>query len=327
MDGGRRLLRSLREGLDGLAPARPAFAGAHGAAAHASPRLPAPPARRGRAPRPTFASRLIALASLRGSGLALAALMFGSVFAYATVRGGQYQAFIDANGAPRDIIAKTFGFGIDAVTITGQGELSEAEILSGAGIGPKNSLLFLDVTQARASLMQAPLVRNAKVRKFYPNRLLIEIEERQPAAVWQNDGKISIVSSDGKVIDDVRDQRFAALPFVVGDGANLRAAEFVALLESAGEMRSRIRAGMLVSERRWTLKMTNNVDVKLPERDAAAALAALAQVQRDARILDKDIISLDLRHPGRIVARLSEEAASLRAESLAKKAKPKGGQT
>lgn len=326
MDGGRRLLRSLREGLEGLFPARLAFASAYNAPVAAS-RGPIAPPRRARPSRMAAWRRLAALASRRGFGTLLVVLSMGAVFGYAVVRGGQYQAFIEENGAPRDLLAKALGFGIDAVTITGQGELAEPEVLALAGVGPKNSLVFLDAAQTRDRLMAAPLIRNAKVRKFYPNRLLIEIEERQPVAVWQNAGKVTIVSSDGKVIDDMRDQRFAGLPFVVGDGANARAAEFAALMEAAGDLRPRIRAGMLIAERRWTLKMTNNIDVKLPERDPAAAIAALAQAQRDWRVLDKDVLSLDLRQPGRIIARLSEEAASLRAESLAKKAKPKGGQT
>lgn len=326
MDGGRRLLRSLREGLEGLFPARPAFASANSASVTAS-RGPIAPPRRARPSRMAAWRRLAALTSRRGFGTLLVVLSMGAVFGYAVVRGGQYQTFIEENGAPRDLLAKALGFGIDAVTITGQGELAEPEVLALAGVGPKNSLIFLDAAQTRDRLMAAPLIRNAKVRKFYPNRLLIEIEERQPVAVWQNAGKVTIVSSDGKVIDDMRDQRFAGLPFVVGDGANARAAEFAALMEAAGDLRPRIRAGMLIAERRWTLKMTNNIDVKLPERDPAVAIAALAQAQRDWRVLDKDVLSLDLRQPGRIIARLSEEAASLRAESLAKKAKPKGGQT
>lgn len=325
MDGGRRLLRSLREGLYGLVPARPAFAGVGGAPV--APAARAAPARRARPSRSGLADKFIALFARRGVGLTLALVFLGVVGGYASVRGGQYESFVAQYGAPRDLVAKALGFGVDAVTITGQGELSEPEILAAAGVGPKISLPFLDVARARESLMALPLVANAKVRKFYPNRLLIEVTERQPAAVWQNNGKLSIVSADGKAIDDMRDQRFAALPFVVGDGANRRAGEFAALLDAAGDLRSRIRAGTLVSERRWTLKMTNNVDVKLPERDAAAAIAALVQAQRESRILDKDIISLDLRHPGRIYVRLSEEAASQRAESLARKAKPKGGQT
>jgi len=65
----------------------------------------------------------------------------------------------------------------------------------------------------------------------------------------------------------------------------------------------------------------------LPELDPQAALARLVQLQRDFRVLDKDIISLDFRQPGRIVARLTEDAANARAEMLAHKSKPKGGQT
>ena len=40
--------------------------------------------------------------------------------------------------------------------------------------------------------------------------------------------------------------------------------------------------------------------VKLPEHDPAGALATLARLQREARILDKDVISIDLRVPGRV---------------------------
>ena len=72
---------------------------------------------------------------------------------------------------------------------------------------------------------------------------------------------------------------------------------------------------------------TMNILIRDIPEPLNAAIAALVQAQRESRILDKDIISLDLRHPGRIYVRLSEEAASQRAESLARKAKPKGGQT
>jgi len=66
--------------------------------------------------------------------------------------------------------------------------------------------------------------------------------------------------------------------------------------------------------------------VKLPETDPQAAIAALARLQRDQHIVERDVISLDLRLPGRLMARLSEEAAAERAENLgARRAKPRGG--
>ena len=78
-------------------------------------------------------------------------------------------------------------------------------------------------------------------------------------------GQVNIVSADGAVIDQMHDQRFASLPFVVGEGANERLPEFAALLAAAGELGPKIRAGVLVADRRWNLKMTSGVDVMLPE--------------------------------------------------------------
>ncbi len=128
-------------------------------------------------------------------------------------------------------------------------------------------------------------------------------------------------------IDSMHDARFAGLPFVAGDGANEKIGGYLAILDGLGDLRTRIRAGMYVSQRRWSLKASNGVEILLPEKDPLAAVATLVALQRDFHVLDKDILSLDLRQAGRVVARLSEEAAGVRAALLAHKAKPKGGQT
>ncbi|WP_244427106.1 cell division protein FtsQ/DivIB [Methyloferula stellata] len=246
---------------------------------------------------------------------------------YGAIRGGEYQVFVDAYGNPLDLAAKTLGFGIKAVTIAGQRELGEPEILAAAGIGPRNSLVFLDVAEIRARLKRVPLIKEASVAKLYPDRLLIEIEEREPYALWQRNGQVQIIAADGMPIDSMHDARFAGLPFVAGDGANEKLGDYIAILAALGDLRGRIRAGMFVSQRRWSLKAWNGVEILLPEKDPLAAAAVLAGLQRDFHVLDKDILSLDLRQSGRVVARLSEEAAGVRAALLAHKAKPKGGQT
>jgi cell division protein FtsQ len=329
MDGRRRLLRPLRTVETGFAPAPLAYAGAaRGALVLREPepsRIKTKP--RARRPRLGLPHRVLAPLTWPGAGFCLAAALLIATGVYGAVRGGHYDAFVASEGAPPDIIAKALGFGIEAVTIAGQSELAESEILAVAGIGPKNSLAFLDVAKVRERLRSLPLVKEASVTKLYPDRLLIEIEERQPFALWQKDGLVNIVAADGMPLDAMRDQRFVHLPLVVGAGANKRLGEYLTLLEAAGGLREKIRAGMLVSERHWTLKMTNGVDVLLPEINPAAALASLNQLQRQSRILDKDVISLDMRQPGRLAARLTEDAASARAESMAHKTKSKGGPT
>jgi cell division protein FtsQ len=260
----------------------------------------------------------------RGAGVALSILLICAVVSFGMVRGGEYQSFVANEGSVRDYLARALGFDIAAVTISGQVELNVPEILADAGISPKNSLLFLDVAKARAQLETAPLVRQASMRKLYPNHLVIDLVERAPYALWQKDGQVNVVAADGAVIDQMRDQRFANLPFVVGDGANERLPEFTGLVAAAGELGPKIRAGVLIANRRWNLKMTSGVEVMLPEINPLAAVATLVRLQRESRVLDRDVLSLDLRLEGRMFARLTEEAAAARAAAHPNK---KGGAT
>ena len=205
--------------------------------------------------------------------------------------------------------------------------MRDDELLKLAGIGPHNSLVFLNVAAIRKRLTDLPLIKEASVSKLYPNRLLIEIEERQPYALWQKNGVVSIVATDGTPIDDLRDARFERLPLVVGEGANKQLGDYVGILDASSELRNRIRAGIYVSGRRWSLKMDNGVEIDLPETGAADAMARFALLEHDGRILEKDIISVDLRIPGRVVARLTEDAGATRAAGLASKSKKKGAGT
>ncbi len=257
--------------------------------------------------------RRVVLAAPRGLGLALTIGLLGGVALFGAMRGGEYDAFIAREGELRDVAARALGFDIAIVTISGQVELRERELLGAAHITPKNSLLFLDAAEARKGLESLPLVKSASVRKLFPNHLVIDLVERAPSALWQKDGKVAIVAADGAPIDQMTDDRFIGLPFVVGDGANERLPEFTALLATANELRLKIKAGVLVSGRRWDLVMTNGLVVKLPEINAQAAMATLVRLQRQDRVLDRAALSLDLRVGGKMFVRLTEEAAAAHA--------------
>jgi cell division protein FtsQ len=257
--------------------------------------------------------RRIVLAAPRGLGLILAVGLIGGVALFGAMRGGEYDAFIAREGDLRDVIARALGFDIAIVTISGQAELRERELLAAAHITPKNSLLFLDAAEARKGLESLPLVKSASVRKLFPNHLVIDLVERAPSALWQKDGKVAIIAADGAPIDQMTDDRFIGLPFVVGDGANERLPEFTALLTAANELRPKIKAGILVSDRRWDLVMTNGMIVKLPEVNPQAAMTTLVRLQREDRVLERAALSLDLRVEGKMFVRLTEEAAAARA--------------
>ncbi len=305
MDGGRRLPGSLREWFrprldaaaqpsldDGLSSRRALLAFSRAGFRLGSTHLPV---KRG-------AGTLATLAFLVTMGTA-------GWFA-----GGHQDALRKDHGTFVDIAARAFGFPIRSVDVTGVKELTKEEILDVSGMAPSGSLLFLDLAAVRAKVKSLPLVAEATVRKLYPDRVDIRIVEREPFALWQQDGVISVVSVDGTVIDSLRDKRYLKLPHVVGPGARLRVKEYAEILDGVPELRSQIRAGTLISERRWTIKMTNGIDVKLPESRPVEALREFEKLNREAHIMTKDIIAVDMRTPGRVAVRLSEESAATRRE-------------
>jgi len=229
--------------------------------------------------------------------------------------GGQLDALVGRYGGLGDWAARTLRLGVRVVTISGAAHMTERRILAIAGIDSNSSLPFFDVAAARARLEADPLIKQASVRKLYPDRIVIDIVERTPYAVWQKDGDVQAIAADGAAIAEVSDGRFADLPFVVGDGANDRVGEFVALLDAMEELKPRVEAGVLIDQRRWNLRLKSGVDVKLPESDPQSAIAELLALQRQSRILDKDVLALDFRVPGRVFARLSEEAATAWADA------------
>jgi cell division protein FtsQ len=235
------------------------------------------------------------------------------------MRGGQLDEFVARHGGVGDVAARTLGFGVEIVTVSGAAHTNESRILSIAGISSKNSLPFFDVAAARARLEADPLVKQASVRKLYPNQIVVDIVERTPYGVWQKDGQVRAIAADGAPIDDVRDSRYSDLPFVVGEGANGRVREFAALLDAMDELKSRVQAGVLVGQRSWNLKLKSGIEVKLPEADPQAAIATLVRLQRQSRILDRDVLVLDFRAPSRVFVRLSQESAAAWADAHAPK--------
>lgn len=315
MDGEGRFLRSLTVG-GRKAVAAGSVAGSSNVSASVSGMLK----RRSQRSR----ARVAAASTLerrlpRGTGSVLTLGFLAAAGIYGIILGGHVDDFRQTYGEPRHAIARGLGFGIEQVTISGLLELSPTEVLGAAGISPKISLALLDAADVRRRLELVPLIKEASVRKLYPNELSIAITERKPHAIWQQNGELFVIATDGTVIDMLNDTRFVNLPLVVGDQANVQSKDYIKLRDEAGPLKSRIRAGILVAGRRWDLKLDNGVDIRLPEEGAGVALARLATLERDQHLLEKDVLSVDMRMGDRLVLRMSEEAAQTRADRLNKK--------
>ncbi len=234
-------------------------------------------------------------------------------------------AVIDWLKDARDVAANSIGFRIAAISLSGQKEVSREEILTTAGVTGDASLLFLDADAARARLMANPWIADAAVLKLYPDRLQISITERQAFALWQKDGHVNVIAADGTVLEPFVEDRYLGLPLVVGHGAERQAKDFLAFLDRYPDLRAVLRASIMVAERRWNLRLKNGIDVRLPESNVGGALDRLVALDRDKKLLSRDITMIDLRLPDRVTVRLSDAAAAARDDLLKANVKKKKG--
>jgi cell division protein FtsQ len=261
----------------------------------------------------------------RGVGSAATAFVMLASLAYGAVEGDHLSAVVAAVKDARDGVANAAGFRIVSIALAGHHHVSREEVLAVAGITGTTSLVFLDVERTRERLKTNPWIADATVLKLYPGELQVGIKEREPFALWQKEGRVSVIAADGTVLEPYVAPRLIRLPLVVGQGAETRAKDFLALLDRYPGLRDFVQASVLVGERRWNLRLKNGIDVLLPESETASALERLVALDRDNSLITRDIAAIDLRLPAQVTVRLSDAAARARIEALKDKPKKKGG--
>jgi cell division protein FtsQ len=240
-------------------------------------------------------------------------LLLGSA-GLGVVKGGHLDELTARLSDTRNALANSAGFRITSVAINGRSQLSQDEVLATGGVNGRSSLLFLDAATLREKLKANPWIADATVLKFYPGQLQIDIVERTAFALWQQGGRLSVISDDGVVLEPYVSRRFVTLPLVVGKGAETRARDFLALLARYPQVRSVTKAAVFVGERRWNLRLKDGLDIRLPENDIGNALATLSRMDKEDRLFSRDIVAVDMRLPDRLTVQLSEDAAKAREE-------------
>lgn len=170
-------------------------------------------------------------------------------------------------------------------------------------VGKGDPLFSLKPLPAQDMLEKLSWVESARVERRLPDTVYVHLNERVPMALWQNNQDVSLIDKNGVVITKQGLDKFKELILIVGEHAPEEAPEFFKHLHAEDELLGRIEAARLISKRRWDLKLKNGVVVKLPEDEIALALRRLVVLHEKERLMDKDVLSIDVRQSARITVR------------------------
>lgn len=204
--------------------------------------------------------------------------------------------------------AVSAGLQVKRVLLRGAHQTAHDEILD--ALGPLVGAPMIDVSlkDARERVESLGWVRSAAVSRLMPDTIVVAIREREPAAVWQEDGDLHLIDATGAQIRPVGAFEYSNLPLIVGSGAAEAAAGVLQALRAHEELNKRTYALIRVGDRRWNLRLRNNVEIKLPETDFEKAIADIALMHAAQSTLDQPLEYIDLRDPERLIIRRRDDA-------------------
>ena len=162
----------------------------------------------------------------------------------------------------------------------------------------------MDLARARASFEQVPWVRHAIVRRVWPNRLVVALEEHQPVALWEGDeNSDKMVNSHGEVFEaNVGDVEDDSLPQFAGpEGTSPQVLQMYRRLQGVfSPMDTEIAALRLSGRGSWKVDLDDGAVVELgrgtPDEVVERATRFVRTLPQLLAKFRAPLESADLRH-------------------------------
>lgn len=203
------------------------------------------------------------------------------------------------------------GFSVQKVDVIGRKRVSAAFIMDALQIKRGMPILAYDPKAAQTRLAENPWFKAIKVERRLPHTIMIHLTERVPAARWQVNGSLALIDGEGVALPTEHLEAYRHLPIIIGQDARHKLVNLVALLKGQPEIGKDVVAATWIGNRRWDLKLKNEIIIKLPAKQAELALSRLAFMNAQDKILERDIISVDMRLPDQAILQPTTRANTL----------------
>jgi cell division protein FtsQ len=166
-------------------------------------------------------------------------------------------------------------------------------------IVPEASLGFfrLKVSSLQQQLLSLPWIKQVQIRRVWPHELVINFEEKIPAARWGSNGLLSI---EGELFYPLAMPKgFLNLPLLQGpEGRELQVwQQYLVMKETLLPIHLGIKQLVLAPRGAWHLQLSNDITVILGTNDTLMRLEQfIIAYQKDLHLRAANIATADLRY-------------------------------
>ena len=201
------------------------------------------------------------------------------------------------------------GLTLDDIVIIGRDKTSKEAISAVLQLQRGDNFLKIDIHNLKNRIEALPWVKTAIIkRKFFPNVLEINLQERQVRSIWQINEKFHPIDEEGNVIDAPFAPRKPIL-LIVGEGAPQNINKLLKDIDANKNILERVKVANYISNRRWNLVLDDvekGMTIKLPEENVEKAWKKLLKLDATNGILKRKLTIIDLRLEGKITVKLKK---------------------
>ncbi|MBL8471827.1 MAG: cell division protein FtsQ/DivIB [Rhodocyclaceae bacterium] len=192
--------------------------------------------------------------------------------------------------------------------------VTRAQLEYAVRLGADGNFFTVSLDRVRAALERLPWVRRAEVRRVWPGRLEISLQEHSARARWRDPGTESLlVNREGEVFAAAYENSLPLFTGPEGTSALMlkRYDEFSSILRAKGRS---IRRLDLSTRQAWRMELDDGLNIDLGRDQSKAPLAErltrfAAVREQVVEKLGPGIAYVDLRYPNGFAARVAGGAA------------------
>ena len=201
-------------------------------------------------------------------------------------------------------VARLPAFSLREVSIGGElKHVTRDQIEDVVGRELKGNFFTINLAATRAAFERLPWVRQVNVRRQWPARLEVVLEEHVPFGSW---GATAIVNTQGEVFRAAYD---GTLPVFIGPDGTAReiAIQYLYFRRSLAAIGETPVEVQLTARRAWQVKLASGMTIALGRESVEARLARFVAVHdRTLGQLGRRIDYVDLRYANGFAARIPE---------------------
>ena len=200
------------------------------------------------------------------------------------------------------------GFEVKRIEVKGIDRMERLTVYAIALDQKSTAMPLVDLERVRGDLKRYGWIADARVSRRLPDTLVVDIVERKPAAIWQNNQKLALIDRDGVMLEAVAVDAMPDLPLVIGPDANRQTAGLTRLMDQAPALKPMLAGATWVGGRRWDLRFQSGETLALPEGEGPAgkALTRFARMDGVERLLGRGFVRFDMRDPTKFVVRVAK---------------------